>query len=106
MKGDQKAIDALGVYVHTLLRFIGGYIAVLGGVDAIVFTAGVGENSPIIRKKVIERLSFLGMSLDEEANNRRGSIEEITKPGSKVRAFVIPTNEELVIAQDTVALTA
>lgn len=106
LAGDQKAIDALGVYVHTLLRFIGGYIAVLGGVDAIVFTAGVGENSPIIRKKVIERLSFLGMELDEEANNRRGSAEEITKAGSKVRAFVIPTNEELVIAQDTVALTA
>lgn len=106
MAGDQKAIDALGVYVHALLRFIGSYIAVLGGVDAIVFTAGVGENSPIIRQKVIERLGFLGMELDEQANNRRGNTEEITKAGSKVRAFVIPTNEELVIAQDTVALTA
>ena len=77
----------------------------MGGVDAIVFTAGIGENSPIIRKMLIEKLSWLGMSLNEEANNRRGSAEEITTKDSKVKAFVIPTDEELMIAKDTVALT-
>ena len=105
LEGDAKAIDALKTYAYTLVKFIGSYIAVLGGVDAIVFTAGIGENSPIVRKMVLERLSYLGIELDEENNNKRGDAVEITKPGSKVRAFVIPTNEELVIAQDTVRLS-
>ena len=105
LEGDTKAIEALKTYAYTLVKFIGSYIAVLGGVDAIVFTAGIGENSPIIRKMVLERLSYLGIELDEENNNKRGDAVEITKPGSKVRAFVIPTNEELVIAQDTVRLS-
>ena len=105
LKGEQRTIDGLHTYVYTILKFIGSYIAVLGGVDAIVFTAGIGENSPIIRKMLIERLSYLGMKLDEEANNRRGSWEEITTKDSKVKAFVIPTDEELMIAQDTVELT-
>ena len=105
LEGDAKAIDALKTYTYTLVKFIGSYIAVLGGVDAIVFTAGIGENSPIVRKMVLERLSYLGIELDEENNNKRGDAVEITKPGSKIRAFVIPTNEELVIAQDTVRLS-
>ena len=105
LEGDTKAIEALKTYAYTLVKFIGSYIAVLGGVDAIVFTAGIGENSPIIRKMVLERLSYLGIELDEENNNKRGDAVEITKPGSKVRSFVIPTNEELVIAQDTVRLS-
>ena len=92
-------------YAYTLVKFIGSYIAVLGGIDAIVFTAGIGENSPIIRKMVLERLSYLGIELDEANNNKRGDAVEITKKGSKIRAFVIPTNEELVIAQDTVRLS-
>lgn len=103
LKGDVRAVDAMNVYAYAILRFIGSYIAAMGGVDAIVFTAGVGENSPILRKMLLERLSYLGIELDEENNNKRGEMLEITKPGSKVRAFVIPTNEELVIAQDTVA---
>lgn len=105
LEGDIKAIEALKTYAYTLVKFIGSYIAVLGGVDAIVFTAGIGENSPIIRKMVLERLSYLGIELDEENNNKRGDAVEITKPGSKVRAFVIPTNEELMIAKDTVHLS-
>lgn len=105
LAGDQRAVEALQTYAYTLVKFIGSYIAVLGGVDAIVFTAGIGENSPIIRKMVLERLSYLGIELDAENNNKRGDAVEITKPGSKVRAFVIPTNEELVIAQDTVRLS-
>ena len=103
-KGDEKAITANEVYVHDILRFIGSYIAVLGGVDAIVFTAGVGENSAGLRKELCERLSYLGITLDEEANKKRGETIEITTPDSKVKVFVIPTNEELVIAQDTVRL--
>ena len=102
--GDEKAIVANDVYIHTILRFIGSYVAILGGVDAIVFTAGVGENASSLRKALCERLSYLGIELDEEANKKRGEITEISKAGSKVRVFVIPTNEELVIAQDTVRL--
>ena len=105
LAGDPKAVEALQTYAYTLVKFIGSYIAVLGGVDAIVFTAGIGENSPIVRKMVLERLGWLGIELDEENNNKRGDAVEITKPGSKVRSFVIPTNEELVIAQDTVRLS-
>lgn len=104
LEGDQNAIDALQTYAYTIVKFIGSYIAALGGVDAIVFTAGIGENSPIIRKMVLDRLSYLGLSVNEENNNKRGDAIEITNPGSKVKAFVIPTNEELVIAQDTVRL--
>ncbi len=106
LKGDANAVVGVQVYVYTIVKFIGSYIAALGGVDAIVFTAGIGENSPLIRKLVLERLSYLGIKVDEEANNRRGETEEISTRDSQVRAFVIPTNEELMIAKDTVALTA
>lgn len=106
LKKEKNAVVGMQTYVYTIVKFIGSYIAALGGVDAIVFTAGIGENSPIIRKLVLARLSYLGIKLDEEANNRRGSIEEISTKDSKVRAFVIPTDEEMMIAKDTVALTA
>ena len=104
LAGNEEAKIATDVYIHTLLRFIGGYIAVLGGVDAIAFTAGVGENSAIIRKMVCERLAYLGIQINDEANNKRGETIEISTPSSKVKVFVVPTNEELVIAQDTVNL--
>lgn len=105
LKGEERAVTGLQTYVYTIVKFIGSYIAALGGVDAIVFTAGIGENSPIIRKLILDRLSYLGISVNEEANNRRGNIEEISTADSKVKAFVIPTDEELMIAQDTVNLT-
>ncbi len=105
LKGEESAIVGMQTYAYTIVKFIGSYIAALGGVDAIVFTAGIGENSPIIRKLVLDRLSFLGIKVNDEANNRRGSMEEISTPDSKVKAFVIPTDEELMIAKDTVALT-
>ncbi len=104
LAGEEAAVDAMGVYIHTLLRFIGGYIAVLGGVDAIVFTAGVGENGSIVRKLIVERLAYLGIKLNEENNNKRGQTLEISTPDSKVRVFVIPTDEELMIAKDTMKL--
>lgn len=106
LKGDKNAIVGMQVYVYNIVKFIGSYIAALGGADAIVFTAGIGENSPIVRRLILERLGYLGIKVDEEANNRRGSVEEISTKDSKVRAFVIPTDEEMMIAKDTVALTA
>ncbi len=104
-RGEPAVLDAMKCYIYSIVKFIGAYIAAMGGVDAIVFTAGVGENSPLVRKLVLERLNYLGIEVDEEKNAVRGDFAEITKAGSKIRAFVIPTNEELVIAQDTVALT-
>ena len=104
LQGEPDAVDAMNVYIHTLLRFIGGYIAVLGGVDAIVFTAGVGENGSVVRKMVVERLAYLGIKLNEENNQKRGETIEISTSDSKVRVFVIPTDEELMIAKDTMRL--
>ena len=99
--GDADAIVAMQVYTYSIGKYIGAYTAAMGGVDAIVFTGGVGENGSEVRKLVCERLAFMGIELDEEANKLRGKTVEISKPNSKVRVFVIPTNEELVIAQDT-----
>ena len=104
-RGEPAVINAMKCYIYNIAKFIGAYTMAMGGVDAIVFTAGVGENSALVRKLIIERVSALGIELDEEKNKIRGEIIEISKPGSKVRAFVIPTNEELAIAKDTVALT-
>lgn len=101
---EQNATDAMNAYVHSIIRFIGSYIAVLGGVDAIVFTAGIGENGSLLRKLVIERLAYLGITLNEEENQKRGSITEISEKGSKVRVFVIPTDEEYMIAKDTIKI--
>lgn len=98
---EECATDALNAYIHSIIRFIGAYIAVLGGIDAIVFTAGIGENGSLVRKLVIERLTYLGITLDEEANSKRGDITEISTKDSKVRVFVIPTDEEYMIAKDT-----
>lgn len=104
LEGEENAIIAMNTYVHSLLRYIGSYIAVLGGVDAIVFTAGVGENGSIVRKLLIDKLGYLGIKLNEENNNKRGQTLEISTPDSKVRVYVIPTDEELMIAKDTMRL--
>lgn len=104
LRGEPKVLEAMKAYVYSIVKYIGAYIAAMGGVDAIVFTAGVGENSPLVRRLVLERLSYLGIEVNPEINDQRGLEGEITMPGSKVRAFVIATNEELAIAQDTVAL--
>lgn len=100
LAGNQDAITALGVYIHSLIKYIGSFVAVLGGVDAIIFTAGAGEKSSFLRKKICEKLAYLGIELDDEANHQRGAAIEITKPTSKVKVLVVPTNEELVIAKD------
>ena len=101
---DPRAILALKVFEYKVRATIGSYAAIMGGVDAIVFTAGVGENGPETREECLKGLEFLGVEVDKEANNVRGKVREISKPGCKVKAFVIPTNEELMIARDTLEL--
>ncbi|MBO4309209.1 MAG: acetate kinase [Clostridia bacterium] len=93
--------------VHQLTKYIGGYAAAMGGVDAIVFAGGIGENNPQYRTRVAEKLAFLGVKIDEELNAKakRTSVEyDISAPDAKVRMLVIPTNEELMIAKDTMEL--
>lgn len=99
--GDERCILAQKMYVKRIVDFIAKYYVLLGGCDAIIFTAGVGENSIITRKQVLEKLSVLGVKLDEERNNVRGKEQLITADNSKIPAYVIPTNEELMIAIDT-----
>lgn len=104
--GNEKAQLAITMQHYQILKFVGSYAAAMNGVDAIVFTAGIGENDPLLREKVMERLSYLGVDLDYEANNIphvKGNTE-ITKKDSKVKGYVIPTNEELVIARDTLEI--
>ncbi|MCM1074269.1 MAG: acetate kinase [Ruminococcus sp.] len=99
--GNERARLALDMYEQRIIKYIGAYAAEMGGVDIIVFTGGVGENQIITRDKVCKQLAFLGIDFNEEANNCRGKEVELTNPGSKVRVVVIPTDEELMIAQDT-----
>ena len=101
---DHRAQLALDIFHSKVRNTIGAYAAVMGGVDVIVFTAGVGENGAETREEILKGLEFLGVECDKEANNVRGKLREISKEGCKVKAFVIPTNEELVIARDTVEL--
>ena len=103
-KGNEKARIAFDVFVYRVIKFIGGFIASMNGVDAIAFTAGVGENDPKVRYDVCQYLKFLGITIDEEANKARGEEVMISTPDSKVKVAVIPTNEELTIAIETVSL--
>lgn len=106
-QGDKRAELALDIYTYRIRKYIGSYYAALGHVDAIVFTAGVGEMSPIVRQKALGGLDDLGICIDEHKNNlshTRNTETELTGQGSKVRIFVIPTDEELVMTEDTHAL--
>jgi acetate kinase len=105
LNGNEKCLLATKCYVHSLVKIIGSYIAELGGVDAIVFTAGVGENGVVMRKMVMEKLSYLGIKVDEENNKLHATRVMLSTPDSAVKVFMIPTDEELVIAQDTVRLS-
>ena len=105
----EKAKLSIDILKHQIKKYIGGYAAVMNGVDAIVFTAGIGENSPILRELICEDMEYLGVELDKELNKkafRQSDNVRITKDGSKTAVYVIPTNEELVIARDTAALAA
>lgn len=100
-EGNERAQLALDMFSGEVRKYIGAYVAVMGGVDAIVFTAGLGENAPSMRDMICNGLEYLGTRIDDERNNIRGKATEISVEGSKVKIFVIPTNEELVIARDT-----
>ena len=104
-EGDMHANIALDVYCHRVRKYVGAYLAVLGGVDVIAFTAGVGENDGVVRAKILEGLEPLGISVDADRNAVRSSDPRVISPdGSPVTVMVVPTNEELAIAQATVAL--
>ena len=101
--GNKRAGLAMDILVHYVKKIIGSYIAEMNGLDALVFTAGIGENDGIVREMLCKDLSYLGIEIDSEVNlnAERGTQVEITKPGAKVRTFAIPTNEEYMIALDT-----
>ena len=102
--GNQDAANAIEVLSYGIAKFVGGYVAAMNGVDAIVFTAGIGENACPVREKVVSYLGYLGITLDKEANSKRGEEIVISTADSKVKVAVIPTNEELAICRETVAL--
>lgn len=105
-EGNEKASLAIDMFAYRVRKYIGSYAAVMGGVDCIVMTGGVGENSHFIREKVLDGLEFMGVKFDKlkNENAERGKICEINKKFSKVKVLIIPTNEEIVIARDTLAL--
>ena len=103
-QGNQRAQLALDVFHYSVKKYIGAYAAAMGGVDAIIFTAGVGENGPDTRAEAVAGLEYMGVKLDPEKNNTRGKEVDIATDDSKVRILVIPTNEELMIAMDTAAI--
>ena len=103
-EGNKLCAAALDVFCYRVAKYIGSYVASMNGVDAIAFTAGIGENAPLVREKVLGYLGYLGISLDEEANAKRGDDCVISTADSKVKVAVIPTNEELAICRETVAL--
>ncbi|WP_019413895.1 acetate kinase [Paenisporosarcina sp. TG20] len=104
LKGNTRAQLALDVFANRIHKYIGSYAARMNGVDAIIFTAGIGENSDVIRAKVLEGLQFMGVYMDPDLNKVRGKEAFITYPHSPVKVMVIPTNEEVIIARDTVRL--
>ena len=102
--GDDKARLALDMFAYSVKKFIGSYAAAMNGMDAIVMTGGIGENSADVRRRILSDLEYLGVKIDLEKNAVRGKFAEISTPDSKVKVLVIPTNEELVIARDTKAI--
>ena len=102
--GDARAQLGLDMFTYQVRKFIGQYAAAMGGIDAVVFTAGIGENVSMVRKMIVDGLQFMGIEIDEEKNKARGEKLDISAQGAAVRTLVIPTNEELAIARDTVCL--
>lgn len=99
-EGNNRAQLALDVFYYKVKKFIGSYAAVMNGVDCVVFTAGLGENSPEMREAVCENMDYLGINIDKEKNKVRGKAVDISAEGASTRTFIIPTNEELMIARD------
>lgn len=104
-QGNERAELALGMFAYSIIKYVGAYTAALGGLDALVFTGGIGENSKDMRARVLKGLAYNGLEIDENNNNSRGKEMIISKPGSQIIAMVVPTNEELMIARETKSLT-
>lgn len=104
-KGDERAKLALDMFIYSVTKYIGAYAAAMGGVDAVIFTAGIGENDGAIRAEIVKNLSFMGIKINPELNKKRGEQVDVTAEGASVKTLVIPTNEELMIAMDTLRLT-
>ena len=102
--GDERAKLAQDMYFYRIKKYIGAYAAAMGGLDVVVFTAGVGENQVSMRSEVCKNMEFLGIKFDESKNNIRGEEAVISADDSKVKVVVIPTDEELMIATDTMNL--
>ena len=104
-EGNHLAEVALDAFIYRVAKYIGSYVAAMNGVDAIAFTAGIGENTNLVRRKIVAYLGYLGITIDNEVNDAtHGDEAVISTPDSKVKVCVIPTNEELAIARETVAL--
>ena len=103
-EGNERAQLAEEKFAYEVKKYVGAYAAAMGGVDAIIFTAGVGENDKGIRSMVCQGLEYMGVKLDAEANDVRGKETVISTPDSKVKVLLIPTNEELMIAMDTASI--
>jgi len=106
LEGNERAKLALKVFVYRVKKYIGAYAAAMNGIDAVVFTAGLGENSAETRSKICNDMSYLGIELDDEKNNVRGMEADLSKDGSKAKVLLVPTNEELMIARDTMRLVS
>jgi acetate kinase len=104
--GNERAQLAIDIFCYRCKKYIGEYAAVINGIDAVIFTAGIGENNSIVRKGVLSNMEYLGIKIDWEKNEVRGKEMDISTPDAKVRTLVIPTNEELAIARETLKLTA
>ncbi len=105
-KGDKRAKLALDMFFYRAAKYVGSYAAAMNGIDVLVFTAGIGENSAATREAICSYLGYLGLTVDKEKNNCRGKLVDFATPDSKLRALVVPTNEELVIARDTKEILA
>lgn len=103
--GDKKAILASEMLKYEIKKYIGSYAAIMNGLDAVIFTGGIGENATDVRQDVCADMEFLGIKIDNELNaSTRGKLCNLTAEGAKVQTWVVPTNEELLIARDTLAL--
>lgn len=104
LEGDEHATRAMKTFCYRVAKYVGSYVAAMNGVDVICFTAGVGENAPIVRNLICEYFGYLGITLNQDLNNKRGLDLVVSTPDSKTKVMVIPTNEELAIARETVRL--
>ena len=103
-EGNERALLAKEMLVYDIKKYIGSYAAAMNGLDVVIFTGGIGENAPDVRSDVCSDMEFFGIKFNEKENNFKGELKKISAPDSKVEVWVIPTNEELLIARDTLSL--